>query len=844
MIPYLEAKRKNSDIECSCEFIVMDNSKLIMLSITDIPQKVRKVFADIIARDGSVTLRDRENVFYNERVGGWEDRYRYKIGKHSYTHSHGVMYNVDYEKYCFDWDNEGMVKVVTRYLRNKAFLPVTEIMVEQVLNKYNVNNIIKTCEVYTTHAELKQVNVYKVISISYFTQYIKDLELDIDDTFDWDKIEDISDYLIEFAEPIREKLNNNINILYDESKINPKINDNIELFKGQIPIVQGGVEILKKKDNRFLYLASQMGTGKSIMSAKINHLYHDEKDKSAYYTLVVAPSITLKQWKGEIENVVGKKNVDVHIIKNTDEFIRLHDKTNFEFDKPTYILVGKETFKLSYQKRHGILVRSRKMKRKVKNERYGWDEYKTENIEICLCPDCYKPLQNTLRKTEDVYFTEKEYSKPKKSNYKCEHCGTVLFQSVYNKTKKTSVIDYIKRKNVKFDSLIIDETHEGNNFDSLIGSATRDVMRKAKKVILLSGTVSNGYASSIFNILYALIPNTLQDDNVFDKKKFVNTYGTLMAVNQKKDSEYFASGRVKEKDSDYQEIEGINPLVFTKYFANNFIFAELEDIRNDLPQLIEKYVPIKPLEHLSRNEQSLISDIKSANAFNASFYNDSIVKHYVNNPFKWNGIEITKGHESKIVQPRNLEKDVILPKEEELIKICKEELSNGRKVWVYCDFVNGGQYMDGMPLQDRLKNTLEKAGLKVFTLKASVSTLERGEVIAKNKDKFDVFISHPKLISVGVNLQWCTNYVFYTPTYHVNIVRQAMRRGLRANSTEDNHIYHLYYEDTIEHGIMERYKLKRVESESIEAKFLDNKTYIKRTASSLSSKIADKIESK
>lgn len=840
MIPYFKVERKESKIECSCEFVVMDDNKLVTMSITDIPQKVKKVIADVIATDGRVTLCDREDIFYEKNVYSWNDRFRYKLTKHSNTHIHAIMHNTDIDSYCFDWNGEGFLKVITRYLRNKKFLPVTETIVEQIINSKGMENVAKECDVYATNEELSNVKVYKLTTLYYITEYLSKSNLDIDTEYDWENVNDIGDYLVRFAEPIKEKLSNNINILFDESKINPHINENLKLFNGQIPIVQGGAEILKKKSNRFLYLASVMGTGKSVMGAKINHLYHDEKGQNDYCTFVVAPAITVKQWKNEIERVVGKNNVDVYIIKKTDDFIKLHSETNFKFDKPTYIIVGKETFKLSYQKVSGVNVRKRKMKRKVKNERYGWEEYKVEEIEVCLCPDCGKPIQNTLRKTEDVYFNKKDFSKPKKSNYKCNHCDSVLFQAVYNKSKKTSVIDYIKRKNIKFDSIIIDEAHEGNNFDSLIGSASRDLMRKAKKVILLSGTVSNGYASSIFNILYTLIPNTLIDDNVFEKEKFVKTYGTLMSINKKKDSEYFASGRVKEKDSDYQEIEGINPLVFTKYFANNFIFAELEDIRDDLPQLVEKYVAIKHLDDVRFGESRLINDIKSANAFNASFYNDSVVKHYVNNPFKWSSISISNNEITKSVQPKNIP-NTILPKEEELIKICKDELANNRKVWVYCDFVNGGQYTEGESVQDRLKRVLEASGLKVFTLKASVSTIERAEVINENKDKYDVFISHPKLISVGVNLQWCTNYVFYSPTYQVNIVRQAMRRGLRANSTEDNHIYHLYYENTIEHGIMERYKLKRVESESIEAKFLDDEAYTRRTASSLSNKIVDKI---
>ena len=136
-------------------------------------------------------------------------------------------------------------------------------------------------------------------------------------------------------------------------------------------------------------------------------------------------------------------------------------------------------------------------------------------------------------------------------------------------------------------------------------------------------------------------------------KKFIKTYGTLMAVSKKKDGEYYRSGRSEIKDSEFKEIEGINPIVFAKYLVENYIFATLDDLGKDLPDLNEYYAPISQTDEMEGLEGHLWSEIKSANAFNAKMYEDSIVKHYINNPFKWNGIPINRGEESyKEVQPR------------------------------------------------------------------------------------------------------------------------------------------------------------------------------------------------
>jgi uncharacterized protein YktA (UPF0223 family) len=359
---------------------------------------------------------------------------------------------------------------------------------------------------------------------------------------------------------------------------------------------------------------------------------------------------------------------------------------------------------------------------------------------------------------------------------------------------------------------------------------------------LLTGTPSNGYASSLHNLLLGLIPETLKDNEVIDVKDFIKNYGTLIAIQKRRDGEYYRMGRSEIKDSDWQEIEGINPIVFTKYLSRNFIFAELSDLGVDLPELKEKYIGIEHLLEIKESEKKLIDDIKRVNAFNASMYEDTIVKHYINNPYSWEIIEIEAGDKGGYIQPINLDKDIVLPKEQKLIDIIKQEKQEGRKVWIYTEFTNGGQYMTGENIPNRLERILKQNGFNVYQLKQSISTYDRKDVIDKNKDKYDVFISNPRLVQVGLNLVFCPTYIVYIPSYQVNVISQAIRRGLRANSTQENRIYHLYYKDTVESKTEERYQRKRVESEAIKGKFdIDIENEKIRTASKLGKKINDVI---
>lgn len=858
MIPYIysnkRVKEKNNVVNCNADLVVLDNRKPLLISLVDISIKNKKVASDMIS-DGwsTLTLKDRENITFAKDISTHDERFRYKSDRlGDYTHT--TIYNINIDNYCIDWNNEGKVTTITKWLRNKKYMPITNEIVEKIIekdNSYKYSSIFQECQVYTNNPMFENLKVYKINSHSVEYELGK-IETNIDDNFDWNTVGDIENYIFTFLEPIKNKLSQNISILYNPSKLNKHINDSkLKPFEGQIPIIQSGIEVLNR--DRFIYLAAQMGVGKTLIGTKINHLYHKSR-KDNYITLIVAPAITLTQWKDEIKNSIADK-ADIHIFKKTNEFIKWYNNYKMKVNKPTYILIGKETFKLGYKKKAGVVSKTREIKRKVKDE-YWYNRVgsgnslaytnKKDKIEVVCCPDCGVPLKNPLRKNEDVFFKEKDFSgNPKKSNYKCGNCNSVLWQATYNKTMKTSVADFIKRKNIMFDSIIIDEAHEGNG-DSLIGTTVRTLIRNhGKKILLLSGTSNNGYASSLYNLCLALMPRTLINNDVIDEDKFIKTYGTLMAVSKVKDGEYRLSGRNQLKESDFMEIEGINPLFFTKFLSQNFIFATLDDLKDDLPEIKEKYIPIKHIQDMQWNENRLINDIKSANAFNAEWYNDTIVKHYINNPYRWDSITISSELQGiKHIQPNNLDCDILLLKEEKMLEIVKNEISQGRKCWIYTEFTSGGDYMKGETIPNRLKRILENEGIKTYHLRPIVSTYERKEVIDKNQDKFDVFISNARLVNVGINMIWCSNYIVYIPSYQSSIISQAIRRGYRANSTEENHVYHLYYEGSIEDKVVKRYQRKRAEAESIEGKFsisLENECTI-RTASKLSKRINDSLK--
>jgi hypothetical protein len=83
----------------------------------------------------------------------------------------------------------------------------------------------------------------------------------------------------------------------------------------------------------------------------------------------------------------------------------------------------------------------------------------------------------------------------------------------------------------------------------------------------------------------------------------------------------------------------------------------------------------------------------------------------------------------------------VMPKERELIEICKQEKAAGRKTLVY------SVYTGTRDTTSRLKVLLEQEGFKVAVLRASVDASRREDWIAEQLDRgIDVLITNPELV--------------------------------------------------------------------------------------------------
>ena len=846
---YIETEANGSKSTCNVELFACNYGSFI-ISLYDLSSRVKKTLADIrilskMNYGGSINIKDYNNINTNYTIYFYIGNNEKIVTKTCAdgTYLHALVYrfkNISLERETgIWWGNNTLEDELLDFVKNVKYIPVTRDNMKELWERFDIGTT------YTNSEALSKVLLYTYTHYGRIDDEEEIFNLEPSDNykkfynnFDWDSFDDIESYIHIFYKEIKRKLNKNIDSLYNPQIISQYMFEGeSKPYKGQIPLIQSGIEVLNH--NKSLYLSAEMGIGKTPITTWIINSYFKEKNKQNYSVLIIAPAITLTQWKNEIQSCI-KEECDIHIIRTTDDFINVYKR---DIKKPTFYIVGKETFKLDSKKIPAVKYKELEFKFV---EQDGWRKY-TRKIKgkFAICPICGKPIKNTqqTKKTEFLQFEDFSDGKPKKSNYKCSECGSVLWQNSYEKTKKTSLINYIKVKKIGFDIVVVDEAHEGNKSSSIIGNATKTILRSSKKCILLSGTMNNGYASSLHNILMAIVPKKLKQDECLNVRNFILKYGTLKASLNDNDAKYMTSGRIELPESRYSEAEGINPVVFTKYLAENFIFATLKDLEKELPQVETNYIPLKQDEDIVKNTNNLIQQFKSVDPFMYKFYEDSVVKHYLNNPYNWSEIEITKKDNTFYVYPQNIERCKQLPKEKKIVEICKKEKQEGRKCWIYTDFTGesgSGQYMKGHNIVYYIKNSLEEAGLKVFWLRPNIPPIDRKELIEKNKDKYDVFISNPKLVNVGINMAWCGTYIVYIPSYRVDVITQATHRGYRANSQISNRIYMLFYENTIENEINKRYQMKLAESYAIEGKFdVELQDENIRTASALSKKLND-----
>ena len=856
------------------------NGTVVMASFCDIAVSVKGCINNFNAnakdftQDKTITLYNYNDEQFELQLNNiYKEHWSYKISKQG-KYTHGIVYNENELDKCFiDWNNEGYAKSVSKYMINKLHIPMTEEVIKNLyqsvdckLNELGVTEL----SVWTKNKEYKNVKCYYINNAVTILALLKRNDIDTGlikgESGIWDKVQTVNDYLIEFYKEIKEILDENIRIRFRPETDLPDMDMfkcNRIPFKGQVPLVEGTLRTLKEE--KVCMILAEMGVGKTQLSTLATDLIFKQLAKNTLrvnsklfthkkpLTLVVVPNIAIKKWKREIEEILGKNNIDVIMIEKTVDFIRWYNKSIDSINKPTFIITSMETLKLSYKRRPAVSYKDKRILVEiVESDGYNHHLKKTyKTIKNCaICPDCGRAIKNINPKKDDYetrILTKKDFKNVKKSNRFCIECGCNLWTVDKVKTSKVSLINYLSKKRIKFDMVCCDEFHMGKTQGSVINYALGEVLQLGKYKLLLSGTFTNGKVSAIFPILWKIAGKKLMKDGYSfrDIDKFIHDYGSLEAKQVIKDDQLMSTSRTVVRDSDFKEIPGISPILYTKYLSNICITAKLVDLGiKDLPKYTEIPIYVELEDELIHNVNNILNDIKRANSFMTPMYESTIVHHYLNCPFGWNNFKVEgKENEEYIINMKNMEEDVLLNKEEKLIEIAKDNLTRNRKCFVFTNFTGGhSKYKTkGEVINDRLCRILKENGINAKCLKRNIKPADREKYI-KDNSNIDVWISNPILVSVSLDLLNFPSLIFYNMDYNPLKINQSAHRSYRANQEQDCETYY-FYTDGIEEKIFKSVMLKIIEAKAIQGEYdIDDFNSIKRTTSSLGKELFDCID--
>jgi len=582
-------------------------------------------------------------------------------------------------------------------------------------------------------------------------------------------------------------------------------------FARQARLIAAASEHITKKENKSLLLSSEMGTGKTDMAIKLGMATIVGVTKKQMFNInfIMCPPHLVDKWEDEIKiNYKNPKDYKVVKVTRWNDLVK-YSKRDLRKDGIKYFfLLSRETAKLGYPKQ--VAVNTKLQQITTEKELDGQTVMMKELIKVAKCPDCDSVLEEG---TVDFVDTSK-------IPHKCE-CGCVL-RSV-DKTvspkmqSRVSVAEYIKRNWTKgaIDLLIVDEIHEYKGGNTGQGNALAQMCAMSKKIVGLTGTLLNGYASSLFYILYRLNPNLMNKRLGYDYnqvKNFVETYGAHEEVVEAK--EITSEGIVTKmgRRIALKEKPKISPYLLS-VLLDMTIFLRLDEIKMEdgqgLPDYDESIELVDIEEEIRKPYMNYLSEISSKirkdKRFLGNLATDAIAVPDM--PFQVHSAQNEIFYEPAITR----EDFGYTNKEKRALELIKSELSQGRKVLLYVHFSNKGVAND---LLEMLKKELPQ--YKHLFLPPTIAAKKRQSWIENNPS--DVLICNPELVKTGLDLLQFPTIIFYETTYNVFTLKQASRRSWRIGQRDNVKVIFMAYKDTPQHKALELIGAKVGAANSLEGR--------------------------
>jgi len=540
------------------------------------------------------------------------------------------------------------------------------------------------------------------------------------------------------------------------------------LFAKQIPVTAAMAYAIMHPPYAGI-LQGEMSVGKTRMAIGTTLL------TNLHRILVLLPPHLVQKWKREIHDVLPHAPVTIlRSIHDVDAFVH----TSQALSGPCFALLNRERAKLGYRRKPALHARRRRYE-----PDQPWDiEY--------ACVHCGIPPRND----DDRFLTPATVT----PHHRCRRCHATFFTFDPNGPRRVPLADYIARRHTHaFDLLIADELHEFSKKSSSQAFAFDLLRSKIPRTLGLTGTLSNGKATSLFFLGWRLFTPLRQTYRYHDEAKWVDRYGvweTTTHVPQTDTVQAFGKQSKRKVYHTVKERPGLSPEIIPLLMSHTAFFR-MEDLGEALVPLhsdIQEVPLVDPIQQPYTQLQTVAKDLvlRARQTKDGHLLSTTMQALLTYPDHAWNGLTLTDKYGATLFSLPPITRDWVSPKEQRLLDLILHNRHEGRKVLVYATFTNKKQILSHLHQRCRTHH------IRAQILPRGIRAEHREAWIAQHVHEFDVLFTNPRCVQTGLDLTDFPTIIFYEPEYSIYATRQASRRSWRIGQTKPVTISSLLYTQT------------------------------------------------
>ena len=597
----------------------------------------------------------------------------------------------------------------------------------------------------------------------------------------------LSGFIDQFKEAIAKRVVESYPPLYRPSENGHKLPRLLRTpMGGQADAIRGAA--LSLQAHRGTTVVGEMGTGKTFIGAAAAHAAGFRR------IFILCPPHLTRKWKREVEDTVP--GARAAIVTSITDLERLRLSVG---PAPLFAVMSRERAKLSYRWKPAVIQRwAAAGGRLVRDEQTG------EPFQVPCCPRCYAQVVDK----DGVPLTNEELSRKRRD---CDLCGSALWQADGSGPRRYPLADYVKhRMKGFFDLLIGDEVHEYKGRGSAQGIAAGVLADSCGKSLTLTGTLTGGYSSTLFHLLYRFSPDIRAEFGRSEEGRWIQRYGFLeQTVRHSDDGDSFEDGRNSRRKGyrkTVRERPGLAPSALFHLIGNS-VFLRLSDVASGLPPY-EEQVMLSGMDREAdftgfsqrKAYDTVFDTLRQALAEALAKGSKRLLATYLQTLLAYPD-GCTRGETvfdpqtgNVLVQMPPLSEDKLYPKEQALVDLVAAERLAGRKVLVYAT------HTGTRDITERMEQFLTRHGFRVAVLKADTVAPDRREAWVEERVKqgVDVVICHPRLVQTGLDLVDFPTICWQETDYSVYTMRQASRRSWRIGQTRPVKVIYMAYRNTLQ----------------------------------------------